>query len=192
MSKKLLFIDNFDSFTYNLVDYFCQEGIHCVVKRNDEDMNKILSSNFDGVVLSPGPGIPKNSGMMMELIHHYHSLVPILGICLGHQAIGEYFGAKLKKAKIPMHGKRSRIYCTNDVIFENIPTNFNVVRYHSMIIDNLPEELVSLAKTKDEEIMLMKHKKFPIYGIQYHPEAYLTEYGNKIIQNWIQLVKKGN
>lgn len=192
MVKPLLIIDNFDSFLYNLVDYFLEAGIECRVVRNDVSMKEITKFDYEGIVLSPGPGKPNEAGNMMEIIEQYHLKVPILGICLGHQAIAEFFGAKIVKAKEPKHGKLSKINCTDDIIFNGIPSEFNVVRYHSLIIDKVPESLLCLANTEEEEIMVIKHDSLPIYGIQYHPEAVLTEHGKKIIENWIFLNKIPN
>jgi anthranilate synthase component 2 len=187
MNKSLLILDNYDSFTYNLADYLHQEGITCEIKRNNSSLDKIKKGNFSGIVISPGPGKPEDAGITMPLLDHFHNKLPILGICLGHQAIGKYFGSTVGKAKVPMHGKISKIHCIEDPIFRNIPSTFNVVRYHSLLIDQLSDNLIPLAMSAENEVMVIKHKEFSIYGIQYHPEAILTEYGKKILQNWIIL-----
>jgi len=180
----ILVIDNFDSFTYNLVDYLNQLDLEVAVVRNNESLKNILHSKFDGILLSPGPGVPKNAGNLLCIIEYYYRKLPILGICLGHQAIGEFFGSKIVKAQKPMHGKISKIYHTNDPLFKNIPTELNVVRYHSLVCNNLPVDLEMLARTHDGEIMALKHRILPIYGLQFHPEAVLTQYGLEILRNW--------
>ncbi len=178
----LLIIDNYDSFTYNLLDYFEQLGQKCQLIRNDQDQ-KDWPKNPDAVVISPGPMDPFRAGHLMQMIDYYCERVPVLGICLGHQALALKFGAKLEHADKPMHGKISRIYCEKDSIFENIPKNFNVVRYHSLIIKELPNTLTALAKTDNGELMAFKHKTLAVYGIQFHPEAALTEYGLQLLEN---------
>ncbi len=184
----ILVVDNFDSFTYNLVDYLRQLGQHINVKRNNSPLSEILSEEYKGVVLSPGPGIPKNAGQLMKIVDHYIGNVPLLGICLGHQAIGEYYNAKLIKAKKPMHGKISEVIHKNDPLFYKIPQRFNVVRYHSLIFNDLPDQLKIIATTRDGEIMALKHKSLLAYGVQFHPEAILTEFGLQILKNWINLL----
>jgi anthranilate synthase/aminodeoxychorismate synthase-like glutamine amidotransferase len=185
----LLLLDNFDSFTFNLEDYFLQLGMPCIVYRNDTPLHKILLNKYKGIILSPGPGIPKDAGIMMELIDFYHKKLPMLGICLGHQAIAEYFGAKIKKGASPMHGMISEITCDDNEIFQNIPTKINVVRYHSIIVDSLPSQLTCLAQSSEAEIMAFKHSSLPIFGLQFHPEAALTEYGMEILKNWLKSTK---
>ena len=189
MELKILFIDNFDSFTFNLVDYFTQLGATCIVKRNDVSLGEIEKLQFDSIVLSPGPGIPSDAGICLDVLRHYQGRHPILGICLGHQAIGEFFGANLKKALKPMHGKLSTVIAKQSRIFAEVPSNFEVVRYHSLIVDHLPDCLESVAETTEGEVMVMIHKKLPIVGIQYHPEAFLTEYGLQVLKNWISLYR---
>ncbi|MEQ8517915.1 MAG: aminodeoxychorismate/anthranilate synthase component II [Cytophagales bacterium] len=178
----LLIIDNYDSFTYNLLDYFEQLGQECQLIRNDLE-KKDWPENPDAIVISPGPMDPLRAGNLMQMIDYYCEKVPILGICLGHQALALKFGAKLEHAIKPMHGKISRIFCEDDPIFENIPKNFNVVRYHSLIIKELPGSLKALAKTNEEELMAFRHTRLAIYGIQFHPEAALTEYGLQLLEN---------
>jgi anthranilate synthase/aminodeoxychorismate synthase-like glutamine amidotransferase len=185
----ILLLDNFDSFTFNLVDYFHQLKISCEVQRNDVEVEEIIKKKYNAIVLCPGPGNPNSAGNLMKIIEYYHDKLPILGICLGHQAIGQYFGAKIKKAILPMHGKISEMLCKKDDIFKNIPAQINVVRYHSLILEDLPTTIDSIGSSKEGEIMAIKHNKFPIYGLQYHPEAFLTEYGKEILNNWIFLHK---
>lgn len=185
----ILLIDNYDSFTYNLKDYFEQLGEECIVVRNDAlTLEQIKQLKFNKIVLSPGPERPEKAGVMNEVIREFHSTIPILGICLGHQAIGEFFGANLVKAKKPMHGKVSSIQHNGAAIFNNIPTPFEVCRYHSLIITSIEHaELESIANTSLGEIMAVKHNKFKIFGVQFHPEAILTKFGLKLLDNWLTL-----
>ncbi len=185
----LLLVDNYDSFTYNLQDYFLQLGVQISVVRNDESEQLLFDPKYQGVVLSPGPGTPKDSGKLMKVLDHYHNKVPILGICLGHQAIGEYFGATLKKGQQPMHGKISKITLESSDQFEGLGSNLEVVRYHSLILKNLPNSLLATSFTEHNEIMSLKHNSLPIWGIQFHPEAWLTQGGLKILQNWLRFNK---
>lgn len=181
----ILLLDNFDSFTYNLVDYFTQLGQKVEVVRNTTPLEEIVVYKYDAVVLSPGPETPDKAGNMMDVIDYYHKTHPILGICLGHQAIGEYFGGKVIKAIKPMHGKISTIDASLSSLFLKIPPEFSVVRYHSLILSNVPNIVNVIALSKDDEIMAIEHKQLPIYGVQFHPEAILTEFGLDILKNWI-------
>jgi anthranilate synthase/aminodeoxychorismate synthase-like glutamine amidotransferase len=183
----LLLLDNFDSFTYNLVDYFGQAGVQAEVIRNDVSLEKIKQLPVKAVVLSPGPGIPKNAGVLMDVIDYYHKRVPMLGICLGHQALGEFFGAKLEKGLKPMHGKVSEIICENDSIFNGLPKQMPVVRYHSLVLQNVPNTIIPLAHTAQGELMAFKHVSLPLYALQFHPEAALTTYGLQMLQNWVSI-----
>jgi len=187
----LLLLDNYDSFTYNLKDYFEQLGETVMVIKNDEQSaSELLHLSFDKIVLSPGPKTPALAGHMMDIIDKFHKQVPILGICLGHQALGTYFGAQLAKAIQPMHGKVSSISHTSDGIYSAIPNPLNVCRYHSLILKNLDTtDLIITAETKEKECMGFQHKLLPLTGIQYHPEAILTEHGLKLLQNWLHLVR---
>ena len=187
IKKTLLLIDNYDSFTYNLYDYFRQLGAACEVIRNDAmPLEAFVAKEFDALVLSPGPGIPQNAGLMMPLIAHFHDKKPILGICLGHQGIGEFFGAKLQKATLPVHGKTSRMQHKGHFLFEGLPTTFEVMRYHSLLLKNIEHTpLQPLAKTDTGEIMALAHETLPIVGIQFHPESILTQHGIDILRNWL-------
>lgn len=183
----ILLIDNYDSFTYNLVDYIEATGQKCVVYRNDEPLESYTAAAWDGVVLSPGPGRPEQAGNLMQVIEHYHDKKPILGICLGHQALGQYFGAKLQKAPLPVHGKVSEIIHNGDKLFEGISRKTEVVRYHSLVLESAGDGLECIASTyKDNLIMAIKHKKLPLWGLQFHPEAVLTMHGKLMISNWIE------
>jgi anthranilate synthase/aminodeoxychorismate synthase-like glutamine amidotransferase len=188
----LLLIDNYDSFTYNLKDYFEQLKQEILVVKNDEiDAQSIDKLSFDKIVLSPGPKRPSQAGNLMSIIAHTHLHFPILGICLGHQALGEFFGAKLVLAPKPMHGKVSKIHCQAIAIYQNLPSSFNVCRYHSLILQNLENTpLKTTATTDNQECMSFEHQDLPITGIQYHPEAILTENGLQILDNWLRGIKK--
>ena len=182
----VLLLDNYDSFTYNLYDYIKQLGIDCFVIRNDQySVKEIQRMEFSSIVISPGPGIPSNSGVCMDLIEKYHNKLPILGICLGFQAIGEFFGAELVKAKIPMHGKTSSLEILNKGrLFKDLANEIEVMRYHSLILQNLPEELQLLCKTQLNEPMAFEHESLPLAGVQFHPESILTKDGITILKNW--------
>jgi len=185
----ILILDNYDSFTYNLVDYFSQLGIECIVKRNDTQVKELAELNINGLVLSPGPGIPSTSGNLMEVLKWYSDKLPILGICLGHQAIGEFFGNQLVKANKPMHGKISKINHTNHPLFEGIPNNFNAVRYNSLLLAEVKKPIIEIAKSDQNENMVICHDTLPINGVQFHPEAALTEYGLRLLKNWLSISK---
>ena len=181
----ILVLDNFDSFTYNLVDYFKQLGIVCKVFRNNASLYEIKKFNYDAIVLSPGPGRPENSGSLMEVIDEYHSKLPILGICLGHQALGQYFGAEIVKAEKPMHGKVASIKLFDALLFKGLPSEISVVRYHSLMLSDLSPCLEMVAESITGTIMAIKHKSLSIYGLQFHPEAIMTEYGLEMLGNWL-------
>ncbi|GHA67347.1 anthranilate synthase component II [Pontibacter akesuensis] len=183
----LLLLDNFDSFTYNLVDYFGRLGVEVEVVRNDVPLQELQKLPIEAIVLSPGPGTPQAAGSMMDVIRHYHEKVPMLGICLGHQALGEFFGAKLEKGLRPMHGKISKITCTDDAIFEGLPQQMPVVRYHSLVLQHTPESILPLAHTQEGELMAFRHKSLPLYALQFHPEAALTTYGLHMLRNWVSI-----
>ncbi|GAB4132718.1 MAG: aminodeoxychorismate/anthranilate synthase component II [Raineya sp.] len=184
--KKILLVDNFDSFTYNLLDYLGQVGLSCQVHRNNIALETLQKEEYAGVLLSPGPGKPREAGNLMAVLEYFHQRLPILGVCLGHQAIGEFCGATLAKAHKPMHGKISKIKRINDgILFKNLPHNFQVVRYHSLVLQNLPECLQVTALSEENEIMALEHTSLPICGVQFHPEAALTEFGLQILRNWV-------
>jgi anthranilate synthase/aminodeoxychorismate synthase-like glutamine amidotransferase len=191
-----LLLDNFDSFTYNLWDYVQRLGVECKVLRNDTPLEKLKEYNFTGIILSPGFGKPQEAGNMMEVIDYYNQKLPILGVCLGHQALGIYFGAKLMYAEKPMHGKISIIDCKinnqTDLIFQNMPSQIEVVRYHSLVIelekDTANNSLIPTAYTDTGELMAFSHITLPIKAIQFHPEAALTQYGLQILRNWLSLL----
>lgn len=186
----ILILDNYDSFTYNLVDYFKQLGVKVVVKKNNCSLSEITSLDLKAIVISPGPETPDKAGITNKIIHFYHQKIPILGICLGHQALGLFFGSDLQKLKEPKHGKISKIKTMCSDIFENLPHMFNVTRYHSLVIKHLPSSLTATSiSIDDNEIMSFKHDTLPIWGLQFHPEAVLTEFGIDILKNWITFNK---
>lgn len=183
----LLLIDNFDSFTYNLYDYLLQLGARCEVRRNNVlTVAEIEALRPDGIVLSPGPQTPEQAGCLMEVIDRFHREVPLLGICLGHQGIGQYFGARLSKADLPMHGKTSRLVHQEHPLFAGLPTSFSVMRYHSLVLHELGStELEPIAESEQGEIMAIAHRRFPAWGVQFHPESILTEHGHALLRNWL-------
>jgi anthranilate synthase component 2 len=187
---RLLLLDNFDSFTFTLADYLRQLGAKVLVYRNDTPLAIIQQLAFDGIVLSPGPGTPAQAGVMLAVIQAYHQHLPMLGVCLGHQALGEFFGATLVRASRPMHGKVSEIACVgNSPLFEEVPPMFAVTRYHSLVLQQpLPASLVALAHTTGPtpELMAFSHRILPLWGVQFHPEALLTEHGQAILGNWLR------
>ena len=186
----ILMIDNYDSFTYNLVQYLSELGEKLVVHRNDKiSLAEIDDLNPSHIVISPGPGRPVDAGISREVIEEFGKRIPILGVCLGHQCIAEAFGGKVVSARRLMHGKTSMIYHAGRGIFQGIPSPFEATRYHSLIVDrkSLPKALKVIARTKDKEIMALKHKKFPVWGVQFHPESILTENGKELLKNFINL-----
>ena len=184
----ILMIDNYDSFTYNLVQYLGELGENLRVYRNDKiTVKEIKRLKPKAIVISPGPGEPKDAGISIDVIRELEGKVPILGVCLGHQAIGYCYGAKIVRAKNLMHGKTSLIYHTKEAIFKGLPNPFEATRYHSLLVDTktFPKELEILAWTKQNEIMGLRHKKFPIYGVQFHPESIMTKYGKQLLKNFL-------
>ena len=185
----LVLIDNYDSFTYNLYDYLCQTGATCRVVRNDEmSLQEFIALKPEAIVISPGPGRPKDSGITPEVVAWFHDKLPLLGICLGFQAIGEYFGATLVHGPEPVHGKTSTVLLEKDPIFQDIPAETEVMRYHSLVLENMEGTgLCILAKTDTGLPMAMKHEQFAVYGLQFHPESILTPHGLKMLQNWVSV-----
>ena len=186
----LLMIDNYDSFTYNLVQYFGELGEDVRVFRNDEiDLEAITALKPDHIVISPGPCTPNEAGISVPVIQAFAGQVPILGVCLGHQSIGQAFGGKIIRAQQLMHGKTSMIHHQDVGVFAGLPNPLRATRYHSLVIerDSLPDCLEITAWTDDGEIMGVRHKTLPIEGVQFHPESILTEYGHEMLANFLKV-----
>lgn len=186
----ILMIDNYDSFTYNLVQYLSELGQKIRVYRNDAlDAEDIRKLNPDRIVISPGPGRPEDAGVSCEAIRQFSGKIPLLGVCLGHQAIGYVFGAKVVCAQRLMHGKTSKVYHNKKDIFKGLPNPFQATRYHSLLVEKktLPACLEITAYTKEEEIMGLKHRDYPVWGVQFHPESILTENGKQLLENFIKI-----
>ncbi len=186
----LLVIDNYDSFTYNLVQYFGEMGVAPTVRRNDQvTVEEIERMEPERIVISPGPCTPKEAGVSKAVIEHFAPRVPILGVCLGHQCIGEVYGAEVVRAGRLMHGKISPILHLKNGVFADLPSPFEATRYHSLIVEpeSVPECLTVTAETKEGEIMGLKHKELPVYGVQFHPESILTQHGKQLLHNFLQV-----
>lgn len=188
----ILLIDNYDSFSYNLYQLIGSINSDIQVIRNDEKtIEEIEQLNPDVIVISPGPGKPKDAGIIEDVIKYFYNKKPILGVCLGHQAICEAFGSEITYAKKLMHGKASMIEVENDPIFKDLPTHFEVARYHSLAVNEktLSNQLKVIAKTDDQEVMAVKHIDYPVYGLQFHPESILTTNGKVIIKNFLEGIR---
>ncbi|WP_195987554.1 aminodeoxychorismate/anthranilate synthase component II [Clostridium sp. D53t1_180928_C8] len=191
----LLMIDNYDSFVYNLVRYFEELGEEIIIYRNDKiTIEEIEKMNIDGIIISPGPKSPNEAGLSLDIIDKFKGKLPILGICLGHQCIGHYFNAIVKKGREPVHGKMFNITHNNKGVFNNVKNPLRVTRYHSLIVskENFPDILEITSETDDKIIMGIRHKDYDIYGVQFHPEAEMTEEGHKILENFIKITKEFN
>ena len=186
----LLLIDNYDSFTYNLVHFFGDLGARCTVRRNDQiTVDEAMAMQPGAIVLSPGPCTPNEAGICMDLIRAAAAAqLPLFGVCLGHQAIGQVFGGKVVRASAPMHGKLSGVAHRNQGVFEDVPTPFEATRYHSLIVErsSFPGELEVTAETGDI-VMGLRHKTLPIHGVQFHPESIASQYGHKILENFLKI-----
>jgi len=185
---KILVVDNYDSFVFNLVQYLQQLGAEVVVKRNDE-VNADSINGFDGVLLSPGPGTPEDAGACIEIVNSaIEKKKPLLGVCLGHQAIGAALGGKVSRAPELLHGKTSQVQHKNEGVFKDLKSPFRATRYHSLAIEkpSVPKELLVTATTDTGVIMGVKHKSAPIEGVQFHPESVLTEGGHRLLANWLE------
>jgi anthranilate synthase/aminodeoxychorismate synthase-like glutamine amidotransferase len=190
----ILVIDNYDSFTYNLVQYLGELGAEVVVKRNDEiTVDQIGEMDPDGLVLSPGPCAPAQAGITVSAIQRYGEHIPTLGVCLGHQAIGEAYGGEVVRAGKVMHGKTSQIEHDGKGLFVGLPSPMEVMRYHSLVVEpsSLPDclEVVAVARTNRDEIHGVRHKKHPVYGVQFHPESVMTPNGKQLLKNFLELTK---
>jgi len=188
--QRLALIDNYDSFTFNLVHYFGELGAEVMVWRNDEiSVKETLARSPDAIVLSPGPCTPDEAGICLDLVRAASGATPILGVCLGHQAIGQAFGGKIVRAPLPMHGKLSRIEHNGQGIFRGLKRSFQATRYHSLVIEpsSAPAELEVSAETDDGLIMAVAHRDRPVYGVQFHPESIASEHGRRILRNFLDL-----
>jgi anthranilate synthase component 2 len=188
----LLLIDNYDSFTYNLFHYLGELGADVHVKRNDEiSVAEALGMKADAIVLSPGPCTPNEAGICLDLIREAKGRVPILGVCLGHQSIGQVYGGKIVRANEPMHGKLSRVHHTGKSVFRGLNNDFEATRYHSLTIapDSMPADLEITATTEDGTIMGVMHKRHPVHGVQFHPESIASEQGHALLQNFLDIAR---
>ncbi|HXF54452.1 MAG TPA: aminodeoxychorismate/anthranilate synthase component II [Hyphomicrobiaceae bacterium] len=186
----LILIDNYDSFTYNLVHFLGELGGQCEVFRNDKiTVDTVLRAKPKGIVLSPGPCTPTEAGICLELVVRAGPKVPMLGVCLGHQAIGQAYGGKVVRAPVPMHGKVSVVRHRGGGIFEGLPNRIQVTRYHSLIVEraSLPAELMVTAETADGLIMALQHRRHPVYGVQFHPESIASEHGHELLGNFLKI-----
>lgn len=185
----ILVIDNYDSFTYNLVQYLGELGEEVKVYRNDEiDIAGIEALAPDHILISPGPCTPDDAGITLDVISHFKGIIPIFGVCLGHQAIGQAFGGKVVRAERLMHGKTSAIQHMGSSVFEDLPNPFTATRYHSLIVEKetLPDELEITAWTAEGEIMGLRHKQYPVEGVQFHPESIITDHGHQMLRNFLK------
>ncbi len=186
----ILVIDNYDSFTYNLVQYLGELGVEQTVVRNDAiTLDEIEETKPDAIVISPGPCTPREAGISVDVVRRFHAGIPILGVCLGHQAIAEAFGGKVVKANQIFHGKTSEIQHEGKGLFKKIPSPFIAARYHSLVVEekSFPENLQITARTSDGTIMGLKHKKYPTFGVQFHPESIATQHGKHILKNFLSV-----
>lgn len=191
----ILLIDNYDSFTFNLVHFLGDVGARCEVVRNDAlTVADALASQPEAIVLSPGPCTPNEAGICLDLIAAAAGKIPLLGVCLGHQAIGQAFGGRVVRAPAPMHGKLSLVSHSGTDILEGVASPFTATRYHSLIVDRptLPEALVATAWTEDGLIMAMRHRLLPIFGVQFHPESIMTQHGHAMLANFLRIVRGDN
>ena len=186
----IFILDNYDSFTYNLVQYFGELGAEPVVRRNDEiTVEEIAALNPERICISPGPGTPHEAGVSEAMIRELGPRIPVLGVCLGHQAIGEVFGGEVVRAGRLMHGKTSPILHDDDGVLASLPTQFYSTSYHSLVVrpESVPDSLVVNARTAEGEIMGLRHREFPIHGVQFHPESILTAEGKRLLENFLRL-----
>ena len=188
--KHVLLIDNYDSFTYNLYQYLCELGAQVTVRRNDAiTVDEARELNPDAIVISPGPGVPRDAGISVDLIRALGPTTPTLGVCLGHQAIAEAFGGKVVRAPELMHGKASRVHHTASGVFAGLPSPFSAIRYHSLcaLESDLPPSLEVTAHSESGVVMGVKHREYPVEGVQFHPESILTEHGKELLANFLGL-----
>jgi anthranilate synthase component 2 len=191
--SRLLVIDNYDSFTYNLVQMFGASGVELVVWRNDAfEPDDVAAAGVDGIVVSPGPCTPAEAGYSVEVIRRYGATVPTLGVCLGHQAIGAAYGGSVVRARQVMHGKTSRVAHDGSAVFAGLPDELTVTRYHSLIVEDVPDDLIVNAWTEDDGarvVMGLRHREHPVWGVQFHPESILTEEGAAMLARFVEAVR---
>jgi anthranilate synthase/aminodeoxychorismate synthase-like glutamine amidotransferase len=190
VSPRVLLIDNYDSFTYNLYQYLCELGASVTVVRNDAiTVEEVRALSPDFIVISPGPGVPRDAGISVDLVRALGSTTPILGVCLGHQAITEAYGGVVTRAPELMHGKASQVHHDRKGVFEGLPSPFSAIRYHSLCAapEAVPETLEVTARSDSGVIMALKHREYPVYGVQFHPESILTEHGKELLKNFLNL-----
>jgi anthranilate synthase/aminodeoxychorismate synthase-like glutamine amidotransferase len=190
----ILVIDNYDSFTYNLVQYLGELGAEVVVKRNDAvSVAEVRELSPSGLLISPGPGRPEEAGITLDLIAQLATSTPIFGVCLGHQSIAQHFGASIVRAERLMHGRTSQIFHEGHGVFANLPSPLTATRYHSLIVkrDTIPSDLEITAWTDRDEVMGIRHRDLPVEGVQFHPESFLTEHGHALIDNWLSSLRTG-
>jgi anthranilate synthase component II len=195
VSARVLLIDNYDSFTYNLYQYLCELGARVDVRRNDMvTLDEIERVAPDALVLSPGPGRPEDAGVCVPAVERFTGTMPILGVCLGHQAIAQAYGASIVRAPTLLHGKTSEIHHAGRGLYAGLPTPFRAVRYHSLVADpaTLPDSLVVDARTDDGIVMGLHHKDLPVYGVQFHPESILTDEGKRLLQNFLAVAERAS
>ena len=189
----ILLIDNYDSFTFNLVHFLGDIGAECEIRRNDTlTVVEAIALQPEAILISPGPCTPNEAGICVELIRACAGVIPVLGVCLGHQAIGQAFGAKVVRAPTPMHGKVSSVVHSGSDIFTGLPSPFQATRYHSLIVSDLPDTLVATAWTEDGVLMGLRHRDLPVFGVQFHPESIASEHGHTLLANFLQIVRGRN
>jgi len=190
---RILVIDNYDSFVFNLVQYLAQLGADVDVRRNDE-VGTDAVADYDGVLLSPGPGAPEEAGVCLDIVRECAGQVPIFGVCLGHQVIGVVYGAVVSRAPELLHGKTSQVFHTGEGVLEGLPDPFTATRYHSLAVelDTVPDELVVTGQTESGIVMAMRHRELAVEGVQFHPESVLTEGGHRMVANWLRMCGDDN
>jgi anthranilate synthase/aminodeoxychorismate synthase-like glutamine amidotransferase len=191
MSSNILLIDNYDSFTYNLAQYVWELGYKCEVKRNDQiSIADIQSFNPSHIIISPGPGTPNDAGISLQVLEAFHQSKSILGVCLGHQCIGQFFGSTIIRTDNPMHGKTSLVKHNNEGVFSDIQSPFQATRYHSLVIDEttINKQLLQITarSENDDLVMGVQHASLPIFGVQFHPESVMSEHGHRMLQNFVE------
>lgn len=193
IAAKVLVVDNYDSFTFNIVQYLFELGAEVIVRRNDEvTLDEAVEMGVSGVLLSPGPGAPVGAGVTLEFARRLSGTLPLLGVCLGHQAIAEAFGGRVVRAKKVMHGKISMVHHEGAGVFEGLPSPLRMIRYNSLVVcaETLPNDLRATAWTKDGEVMGLAHRELPVEGVQFHPESVLSEHGHEMLRRWLSSLEE--